>query len=274
MKQRLNFKTAYFIVNFALIDACVSLISKSSLILDANPCNLSNVSYVTFIFLCIAGILGSLVAYTTQYKQTALFRMYLCVTIASIPLHLNNIYYYILKLLKHNLVYGIITIVVFYLITRSLIICLSHLQSQKKIAFIADNNGILSLQKIDIANSGKRFINYLIDTAVLVALMYRTEFSLKGKSFISLLFFNWDALFIVGYYYFFLERVFNTTAGKCITNTTIVNEQLRKPSFQEILIRTLCRFIPFDFLSYFTETNRGWHDRISNTYVATTVEDK
>jgi hypothetical protein len=48
----------------------------------------------------------------------------------------------------------------------------------------------------------------------------------------------------------------------------------RRESYEEkriikhILIRTLCRYIPFDLISFFfTDNGQLWHDNISNTIV-------
>jgi hypothetical protein len=41
-----------------------------------------------------------------------------------------------------------------------------------------------------------------------------------------------------------------------------------KPGLRTILLRTLCRFIPFEPFSFFGE--RGWHDGLSDTLVVST----
>ena len=40
-----------------------------------------------------------------------------------------------------------------------------------------------------------------------------------------------------------------------------------KPIFQDIFLRSLCRFIPFEVFSFLGSEGRGWHDSMSNTYV-------
>jgi hypothetical protein len=47
----------------------------------------------------------------------------------------------------------------------------------------------------------------------------------------------------------------------------VVDENGNKPEYQTIMIRSLCRLIPFDALSFLGATSRGWHDSISRTYV-------
>jgi uncharacterized RDD family membrane protein YckC len=73
-------------------------------------------------------------------------------------------------------------------------------------------------------------------------------------------------------YYSILEGIFNTTAGKCVTGTTIVNETGERPGFGTILLRTFCRLIPFEPFSFFGADARGWHDTITNTYVVKSVD--
>ncbi|WP_196140179.1 RDD family protein [Aliikangiella sp. G2MR2-5] len=68
-------------------------------------------------------------------------------------------------------------------------------------------------------------------------------------------------------YYLFFEGFFGFTPGKLVTGTRVVDLNGRKPKVATILGRTLCRFIPFEPLSFFGSTRRGWHDSISNTYV-------
>ena len=66
--------------------------------------------------------------------------------------------------------------------------------------------------------------------------------------------------------------MFNTTPGKCATNTVIVNEAGNRPNFGQILGRTFARLIPFDALSFFSA--RGWHDSLSGTYVVSAANNE
>ena len=67
-------------------------------------------------------------------------------------------------------------------------------------------------------------------------------------------------------YYIVLECADgHKTLGKRILKTSVVDEQGETPTSKSILIRTLCRFIPFDAISYIMGWN--WHDSLSKTYV-------
>lgn len=67
--------------------------------------------------------------------------------------------------------------------------------------------------------------------------------------------------------YLVLEYFFGRSFGKLITGGIVVNKNGLKPGFGAILIRTLCRLIPFDALSFLGKSGRIWHDSLSNTYV-------
>lgn len=67
-------------------------------------------------------------------------------------------------------------------------------------------------------------------------------------------------------YYIFTEFIFQRTLGKLVTRTKVVTKNGKKPSFWQILGRTLSRSIPLEYLSYFVTSN-GIHDRLSGTRV-------
>ena len=67
-------------------------------------------------------------------------------------------------------------------------------------------------------------------------------------------------------YYIGSEFLFSKTLGKYITKTKVVNQDGTKPKLIMLIIRNVCRWIPFDQLSYLFD-KRGWHDQISQTYV-------
>jgi uncharacterized RDD family membrane protein YckC len=74
----------------------------------------------------------------------------------------------------------------------------------------------------------------------------------------------------MGYLIFFLyyaisEGLGGTTLGKLICGYTVIDEYANKVSFSKALLRTVCRYIPFEAFSCFAE--RGWHDTLSKTYV-------
>jgi uncharacterized RDD family membrane protein YckC len=66
-------------------------------------------------------------------------------------------------------------------------------------------------------------------------------------------------------YYTFFEGLLNATPAKLLTGSRVIDEKGKSPKFQNIFTRTLSRFIPFEAISFLGE--KGWHDKISNTYV-------
>jgi uncharacterized RDD family membrane protein YckC len=67
-------------------------------------------------------------------------------------------------------------------------------------------------------------------------------------------------------YYILTEYYFQRTLGKVLTNTIVVTTSGNKPTFGQIIGRTLSRNIPFEYLSYLG-TTKGIHDRLSGTRV-------
>ena len=66
---------------------------------------------------------------------------------------------------------------------------------------------------------------------------------------------------------------FGKTIGKMCFGLVVVNFEGKKPDNLTIFIRTICRLIPFDGLSFIIggwfnhELKSNWHDRFSDTYV-------
>jgi len=137
-----------------------------------------------------------------------------------------------------------------------------------------------------LASKSKRFTNYIIDTILFYVLFFLlggllgiiayvigieglVEFLDKLENINSLL----DRLItsvIFMFFYFILESISQRTVGKLITQTKVVLEDGTKPTPETIIIRSLCRIIPFEPLSFLGSTARGWHDSISKTYVVDT----
>jgi uncharacterized RDD family membrane protein YckC len=78
---------------------------------------------------------------------------------------------------------------------------------------------------------------------------------------------------VVTIYYLIQEQLWGKTLGKRITHTRVISANGEKPSFGQILGRTLARFIPFDPFCYLFMGSYpvGIHDKVSNTCV---VEDR
>ena len=136
--------------------------------------------------------------------------------------------------------------------------------------------------KVVPASQGKRFVNFLVDNAVLyginfvVGIAAGTAFAAyKNDEFTQeeLAAFQFTCFFlgliVTAVYYTVLEVISGRTLGKLLTGTKVVATNGSPASVGQILGRSLCRFIPFEAFSFFGGAGRpvGWHDSISKTRV-------
>lgn len=69
-------------------------------------------------------------------------------------------------------------------------------------------------------------------------------------------------------YYLVCEGVWQRTIGKLITGTHVVDTKGNRPAPTQIIMRTLIRYIPLEFISYLDSPRpAGWHDHWSDTRV-------
>lgn len=131
-----------------------------------------------------------------------------------------------------------------------------------------------------IASNRQRFVNVVIDYIARIALTFLigivagTIGVLTGNEEILIFFQNITqlqeitfGLIVLLIYYNVFEIFFGTTIGKLFTKTVVVDVYGEKPSANAILIRSLCRMIPFEVFSFFGTPCVGWHDSLSKTYV-------
>jgi uncharacterized RDD family membrane protein YckC len=131
-----------------------------------------------------------------------------------------------------------------------------------------------------IASNRQRFVNVVIDYIVRIALTFLigivagTIGVLTGNEEILIFFQNITqlqeitfGLLVLLIYYNVFEIFFGTTIGKLFTKTVVVDVYGEKPNANAILIRSLCRLIPFEVFSFFGTPCIGWHDSLSKTYV-------
>lgn len=130
-----------------------------------------------------------------------------------------------------------------------------------------------------VAGSGKRLANRLLDL-LFIYILSMVIGSLLGIVSVML---NADLLsfleqedpirdllismIFVFFYYFIFESITGQTPAKHITRTKVITLDGQKPPIKTILLRTLCRHIPFEAFSFLGQTGIGWHDRFSETRV-------
>lgn len=144
-----------------------------------------------------------------------------------------------------------------------------------------------TIQQLHIASQGKRFLNLILDMVfiqilgfmlgvfigVMIAILHMnqaTEFDLTDERQTRPLEYLIGIGVAIGYRVF-MEAIFQRTLAKYITGTMVVTEQGGRPTFLQILGRTLARFIPFEPFSLLGKNQPiGWHDSLSKTLVIDT----
>ena len=114
----------------------------------------------------------------------------------------------------------------------------------------------------------KRMLNFIIDTGIIIVLMY---FFYVSLSELPRLFTKFIILTYFGYYIYF-EHKYQKTIGKYITKTKLVNVDGEKATMTQIVQRTFSRLLPFDpFTFFFPKRDMEFHDVFTNTKV---INDK
>jgi uncharacterized RDD family membrane protein YckC len=147
---------------------------------------------------------------------------------------------------------------------------------------IRDREKYKTFKKIKCVETGPRLGHYILDglcvMAVVLPLAYILEraglLSQIGESanIISIPFFDIKSIIVTFTFYFLFENSFQRTPGKWVTRTIVVNEFGEKPDAGTIAVRSLCRLIPFEAFSCLSDSGRGWHDKLSKTYVLPMAE--
>lgn len=123
----------------------------------------------------------------------------------------------------------------------------------------------------------KRFLEYLIDYFSILILCFVAQnvlasFDINVTENFSLYLLCFIVIFL---YYFILETKYGKTIGKMILGMKVVDANGNKPTKGRIALRTICRFIPFEALSFLGSEcwkkdggfSGNWHDGLSETYV-------
>ncbi len=131
-----------------------------------------------------------------------------------------------------------------------------------------------------LASQGQRFLNFCIDALIQygILLAIGTTIQLIAEITNNYVVSDWlkslgsfdlflVVLLIAFFYYYLTETYFSRTFAKYFTKTIVVTKEGIRPYYKSILIRTICRFIPFEAFSFLAMPSRGWHDRLSETYV-------
>lgn len=122
------------------------------------------------------------------------------------------------------------------------------------------------------ASATRRFWTLVADTIVIriglliLEIAYGVCYGLEALEELNGI--KWWGVYIIFYiaYYVVLEVLFGRTLGKVLTGTRVVNSDGLALSIPAAVVRTLCRLIPLEPMS-FSLGEAWWHDSISRTQV-------
>ncbi len=145
---------------------------------------------------------------------------------------------------------------------------------KKSDEIVVAGNKILTVENLRAGNE-KRLLGHIIDMAfiIFITIMILKFATIAESATISNL--EIDLTYFAFYFLYFYgsEATSNgKTVGKKLLRMSVTNDKGESPSMSKIGLRTLCRFIPFDILSFLWGGN--WHDNISGTYVVSDKELK
>jgi uncharacterized RDD family membrane protein YckC len=123
---------------------------------------------------------------------------------------------------------------------------------------------------------GTRTLNFIVDTFIISLFTFLAYHAWQFYAFYYQTYFfvssSFDALFlffaiILTVYYVLFESIFARTPGKWLSLSKVVNKKGTRPSFLQILLRTLVRLTVIDcfFIPFLDKT---LHDYLSGTEVA------
>ncbi|MFZ1677827.1 MAG: RDD family protein [Saprospiraceae bacterium] len=138
------------------------------------------------------------------------------------------------------------------------------------------DNQLMNKNKLNLAGQGQRIINLLVDMITFFIIWIVSSFVLMVIGLDQ----TWidesgeeipivPVLILVPVYwgyYIITEYFFQKTLGKLITKTKVVSVFGDKPPIWLLILRTLCRSIPFEYFSFLV-TVEGIHDILSKTRV-------
>lgn len=122
-------------------------------------------------------------------------------------------------------------------------------------------------------SAGTRLGNFILDSLITLPISMYLFFNFMEMNWETgeMTGNRWTAQLVTSFfstgYYFFMEAGFGQSLGKMITRTKVVNEHGEQPELSAIAIRSICRLIPLEFISFFGPKTIGWHDSLSKTYV-------
>jgi uncharacterized RDD family membrane protein YckC len=132
-----------------------------------------------------------------------------------------------------------------------------------------------------IAGKGKRLLNLIIDTLVILLLtsknIFITNLLIKLSGVLGFEYYmdsdglKWGCQIMIGLlYYFLMEVSLQRTVGKILTRTIVIDKDGYSPKPNQILKRTWTRLLIPEMLTFLWGSN--FHDAFSNTLVSEIAE--
>jgi len=131
-----------------------------------------------------------------------------------------------------------------------------------------------------LASRGQRFLNFIVDFLIIYIIWISIGSTLIIIGEITSIYAlsDWAEstttfeklvlwLILLFLYYFLTETYYSRTFAKYFSKTIVVTKNGLRPNKKQIIIRTLCRFIPLEGLTFLGKNTKGLHDLFSDTYV-------
>lgn len=125
-----------------------------------------------------------------------------------------------------------------------------------------------------LASVNKRVLNQVLDLAgyflfivfseVMLGLVLGATGSQYDLEKHSQVIFGYPAMIL---YYVLFEWIIQKTAGKMLTKTRVISWDGSNPGFGQVLLRTLVRFVPFEWIPALGDDGMPLHDKWSKTRV-------
>jgi len=239
-----------------------------------NVTNVGDINYLNLFFYALAFI-GGILFIVSKQKEMRLIRFIFSLIILQHLLGLFTNFFVLLynvSEFRQNWFYFSM-----YVAFNILWVYISYrvLKELSKIQILETDEKIQINQKEDRlvdAPKWQRLFHYIVDNFLCLLLFSPFsqlfyELGVRGiEEFMGVGASSYIFLFLFSLIYFpFYETLLGATPGKFLTRTRVTKNNGDKIDFKVSMIRTLCRFIPLEPISYFGE--KGWHDRISNTRV-------
>ena len=117
------------------------------------------------------------------------------------------------------------------------------------------------------ASKLRRFANWIIDIGCVIFL-FMALLRVLPAGLLKTEHYRFVIFGVMLAYYATAELLFRRTIGKLITGTQLVAQNDTSPTRSQLLVRTLCRFLPLEPLSLlFSRRSLAWHDKLSSTKV-------